>query len=62
MIGVWLVKPMIILATAIEGAHLVSVSGLALLNFPQPEWFLVLLLAVAAFGVVFQWNNCRKIP
>ena len=60
-IAVWLVKPMIILATAIEGARLVTVSGLALLNFPQPEWYMVLLLAVAAFGIVFQWNNCRKI-
>jgi len=61
VIGVWLIKPMLILATAIEGARLVAVYGLALLKLPQPEWYWVLLFSVAAFGVIFQWRNCRNL-
>ena len=60
-LGVWLVKPMIIVATAIEGARLAIINGLALLSVPTPEWYFVLFLCVSAVGIIFQWNSCRKI-
>ena len=60
-IGVWLIKPMVILATSVEGARLVIVSALALLGWAQPEYYIVIFLALAAVGAIFQWNNCRRI-
>lgn len=61
VLGVWLIKPMIILSTAIEGSRLVLINGLALLGVAQPEWYLIAFLAVAAVGIIFQWNTCRRI-
>lgn len=61
VIGVWLIKPMIILATSIEGASLVLINAFALLSIAKPEWYFILFLATAAFGAIFQWNSCRNI-
>ncbi|MBP5656355.1 DUF4203 domain-containing protein [Candidatus Saccharibacteria bacterium] len=61
VIAVWLIKPMIILATSIEGARLVIISILSLLGWAKPEYYLVIFLAVAAVGIIFQWNNCRRL-
>ena len=61
VIGVWLIKPMIILATSVQGATLIATNALILLNTSKPEWYPVLFIALAAIGAIFQWNNCRKI-
>ena len=61
VIGVWLIKPMIIFATSIQGATLIAASVLVLLNIDKPEWYSVLTIAVAAIGAIFQWNSCRNI-
>ena len=61
VIAVWLIKRMVILATAIEGSRLVIVNALTLLNWAQPSYYIVIFLALAAVGALFQWNNCRHI-
>lgn len=61
VVGVWLIKPMIILATSVQGATLIATNALILLNTSKPEWYPVLFIALAVVGAIFQWNNCRKI-
>lgn len=62
VIAVWLMKPMIIFATSFEGSSLVVQQGIILLNVaPTAELKLILLFAIAAFGIVFQWNSCRNL-
>ena len=61
VIAVWLIKPMVILATVVEGSRLIIVNALALLGWAQPSYYIVIFLALAAVGAIFQWNNCRHI-
>lgn len=61
VVGVWLIKPMIILATSVEGSSLVVANALTLMNIAKPEWYPILFLAIAAVGAIFQWNNCKNI-
>ena len=53
---------MVIIATSIEGSYLALTYALSLLNIAKPEGlYPVALLAIAAVGIVFQWNSCRNI-
>lgn len=62
VIAVWLIKPMIIIATSVEGSYLVLNYALSMLNVsPESSLRLIAFLAIAAVGIVFQWNNCRNI-
>ena len=61
VIAVWLIKPMVILATVVEGSRLIIINALALLGWAQPPYYIVIFLALAAVGAIFQWNNCRHI-
>lgn len=62
VIAAGLIKPMVIIATSIEGSYLALTYTLSLLNVAKPEGlYPVALLAIAAVGIVFQWNSCRNI-
>ena len=65
VVAVALMKPAIIIYTAIYGAHLVA-TGIAgflpadvLANFPAFTW--ILLGAIAAGGIVYQFKNTKNI-
>ena len=61
VIAVWCIKPMVIIATSIQGAQLVLANALLLLGIVQPQWYLIAYVALIIVGGLFQWNNCRNI-
>ena len=60
-ISVWAVKPMFIIASSIKGAQLISASAISLFNIPPDPWALVLLVALASAGIIFQWKDCKHV-
>ena len=61
VIAVWFIKPMVIIATSVQGAQLVLTNAFLLLNIAQPEWYLALYIITILVGGFFQWNNCKNI-
>lgn len=61
VIAVWFIKPMVIIATSIQGAQLTLTNALLLLNIAQPQWYLIAYVAIILIGGIFQWNNCKNI-
>lgn len=61
VLATWFIKPMIIIATAIEGSRLISSNGLALIGHDAVKYYLLVFIALAIFGVVFQWRSCKNI-
>ena len=61
VISVWLLKPMFIFASSIKGAQMISTMALTAFNIPTQPWALILLVALAAVGIIFQWKDCKHV-
>ena len=61
VISVWLLKPMFIFASSIKGAQMISTMALTAFNIPTQPWALVLLVVLAAVGIIFQWKDCKHV-
>jgi hypothetical protein len=61
VVSVWLLKPMFIIASSIKGAQMISTMALTAFNIPTQPWALVLLVVLAALGIVFQWKDCKHV-
>ena len=61
VISVWLLKPMFIIASSVKGAQMISTMALTAFNIPTQPWALVLLVVLAALGIVFQWKDCKHV-
>lgn len=63
-IAVWMMKPAIIIFTAIEGANLIASNVVSLLpeNIASiPYLFIILFAIIFIVGAGWQWNNCKNI-
>lgn len=64
MIAVWMMKPAVIIFTAIEGANLIATNVISLLpeNVASiPYLFLILFGIIFVVAAGWQWNNCKNI-
>ncbi len=60
VISVWFIKPMFIIASGIKGAQMLSSLATLVFNLVAP-WPLIILVALAAVGIVFQWHDCKEL-
>ena len=60
VISVWFIKPAFIVASSIKGDQMLStlIAGLATIPYP---WPLIILVALAAIGIGFQWKDCKHL-
>jgi hypothetical protein len=65
VIAVWMMKPAVILFTAIHGANLIAINIMTFLpddviaNIPYLQ--IVIFAVIATAGTIFQWNNTKNI-
>ena len=60
VISVWAIKPMFIIASALKGAQMLSSLAALVFNIAAP-WPLIILVALAAVGIGFQWKDCKSL-
>lgn len=60
VISVWFIKPMFIIASGLKGAQLLSTLAAGVFNLAAP-WPLIILVALAAVGIGFQWKDCKSL-
>lgn len=65
MIAVWMMKPAIIIFTAIEGANLIASNIITLLpsniTAAVPQLFMILFFIIFAVAASWQWHSCKNI-
>ena len=60
VISVWAIKPMFIIASGVKGAQMLSTLLATVFTIPSP-WPLIILVALAAVGIGFQWKDCKHL-
>ncbi len=60
-IAVSLIKPLGIITTALSGAKLIAKYSVAQFALQHNPYFLIILCAAAAIGILFQFKNCHHI-
>ena len=60
-IAISLIKPLGIITTALSGAKLIAKYSVAQFALAHHPYFLIILCAGAAIGILFQFKNCKHV-
>ena len=60
-IAVSLIKPLGIITTALSGSKLIAKYAVAELALAHNPYFIIILCAGAAIGILFQFKNCKHV-